>query len=60
MGAAIPECTEQKIGQVKKQSQQMGRILAGRSGCLILFLTLVFGIIGAITVCIELFIPFGR
>ena len=53
MMAATPEITEQKI-------EQMERKLAGRSGCLILFLALVFGITGAITVCIELFIPFGR
>jgi hypothetical protein len=55
MEAAIPECTEQKIDQVKKLVRQ-----TGRSGCLVFFLALVFGIIGAITVCIELFIPFGR
>jgi hypothetical protein len=54
MNAATPECTEQKIDQLKKLGRQ-----TGRSGCLMLFLALVFGIIGVITVSIKLFIPFG-
>ncbi|HEV7927560.1 MAG TPA: zinc-ribbon domain-containing protein [Verrucomicrobiae bacterium] len=57
MMAATPECTEQKIDYVKT-GKDIYR--TGRSGCLVVFLALVFGIIGVITVCIELFIPFGR
>jgi hypothetical protein len=60
MNAALPGCTEQKIDQLIKLDHQTSRLLEGRSGCLVFFLALVFGIIGVIAVCIKLFIPFGR
>lgn len=44
MMAAIPECTEQKINQLKKLGGQ-----ANKSGCLMLFLALTFGMVGIVT-----------
>ena len=54
MGAAAPECTEQKIDELKRLNRGLGRQV-NRSGCLVSFIALAFGMIGVISVFIVCF-----